>query len=120
VVAFVCPSRDLRSSSGFRGGNLHGGFIYWINVFKNFILEENGACLAGVDLKHYVPKGELDVEGQRNQIWWNICLMGGAFSPYQTGQEMGHAKEMIMGDPNDCLNVLMEVSPTKFSWSGRL
>jgi hypothetical protein len=31
--------------------------------------------------------------------------MGGTFSPNQTGQGMGHAKEMIRGDPNDCLNV---------------
>jgi hypothetical protein len=31
--------------------------------------------------------------------------MGGTFSPYQTGQGMGHAKEMILGDTNDCLNV---------------
>jgi hypothetical protein len=26
---------------------------------------------------------------------------GWNFSPYQTGQVMGHAKEFIMGDPND-------------------
>jgi hypothetical protein len=31
--------------------------------------------------------------------------MGGTLSPYQTGQGMGHAKEMITGDPHDCLNV---------------
>jgi hypothetical protein len=31
--------------------------------------------------------------------------MGGTFSPYQTGQGMGHAKEMIMGDPNDFSNL---------------
>jgi hypothetical protein len=37
-------------------------------------------------------------------VWWNICLMGGILSPYKTGQGMGHAKEMIMGDPHDCLN----------------
>jgi hypothetical protein len=32
--------------------------------------------------------------------------MGGTFSPYQTGQGMGHAKEQIIGDPNDLSNVL--------------
>jgi hypothetical protein len=31
--------------------------------------------------------------------------MGGTFSPYQTGKGMGHANEMIMGDPNDVSNV---------------
>jgi hypothetical protein len=31
--------------------------------------------------------------------------MGGSFSPYQIGQGMGHAKEFIMGDPNDEQNV---------------
>jgi hypothetical protein len=31
--------------------------------------------------------------------------MGVTFSPYQTEQGMGHAKEMIMGDPNDFSNV---------------
>jgi hypothetical protein len=31
--------------------------------------------------------------------------MGGTFSPYKTGQGMGHAKERIMGDPNDVYNL---------------
>jgi hypothetical protein len=31
--------------------------------------------------------------------------MGGAFSPYQTGQGMGHAREQILGDPRDASNV---------------
>jgi hypothetical protein len=31
--------------------------------------------------------------------------MGGGFSPYQTGQGMGHAKEQILGDPKDASNV---------------
>jgi hypothetical protein len=57
------------------------------------MLEEKCACLAGVDLTHYVPT--------------NIFLIGGTFSPYQTGQGMGHAKEKIMGDPHDCLNVFL-------------
>jgi hypothetical protein len=73
--------------------------------FLNFMLEENCACLAGVDLTQYVPKGELAGEGQRHLVRCNRFLMGGAFSTYQTGQGMGHAKEMIIGDPNDCLNV---------------
>jgi hypothetical protein len=61
-------------------------------MFLNFMLEGNCACLAGVDLTHYAPKGELAGEGRRHLVWCNICLMGGMFSPYQTGQGMGHAK----------------------------
>jgi hypothetical protein len=38
-------------------------------------------------------------------VRWNICLLGGTFLPYQTGQGMGHSKESIMGDPHDHLNV---------------
>jgi hypothetical protein len=81
------------------------GDSYIGEMFLNFMLEENCACLEGVDLTHYVPKGELDGEVQRHLVRWNICLMGGTLYPYQTEQGMGHAKEMIMGDPNDCLNV---------------
>jgi hypothetical protein len=73
-------------------------------MFLNFMLEENCACLAGVYLTPYVPKGELTGEGRRHLVRWNRWLMGGTFSPYQTGQGIGHATEMIMGDPNDCLN----------------
>jgi hypothetical protein len=75
------------------------------DFFLNFMMEENCACLTGVDLTHYVPKGELAGEGRRHLVQWNRGLMGGNFSPYQTGQGMGHAKEMVMGDPNDCKNV---------------
>jgi hypothetical protein len=74
-------------------------------MFLNFMLVEKCACLAGVHLTHYVPKGELTGEGRRHIVRWNICLMGGAFPPYQMGQGTGHAKEMIMSNPNDCLNV---------------
>jgi hypothetical protein len=70
-------------------------------MFLNFMLGGNCACLAGVDLTHYVPKCELaGGGGGRHLVWWNRCLMGGTLSPYQMGQGMGHAKEMIMGDPN--------------------
>jgi hypothetical protein len=89
---------------GVRGGNLHGRFRYWRNVFE-FHAGGKLRMLAGVELTHYVPKGELAGEGRRHLVRWNGCLMRGKFSPYQTGQGMGHAKEMIMGDPNYCLNV---------------
>jgi hypothetical protein len=61
-------------------------------MFLIFILEGNCACLAGVDLTHYVPEVELAGEGRRHLVRWNIYLMGGTFSPYQTGQCLGHAK----------------------------
>jgi hypothetical protein len=74
-------------------------------MFINFILEERCARLAGVDLTHYVEKGEGAPEGNRHLFRWGRCLMGGTFSPYQTGQGMGHAKEQILGDPKDASNV---------------
>jgi hypothetical protein len=74
-------------------------------MFLNFMLEERCARLAGVDLTHYVQRGEGALEGKRHLVRWGRCLMGGTFSPYQTGQGMGHAKEFIMGYPNDEQNV---------------
>jgi hypothetical protein len=38
-------------------------------------------------------------------MMWGICFMGATSSPYQTGQGMGHAKELILGDPTDSQNV---------------
>jgi hypothetical protein len=49
--------------------------------------------------------GEGAIEGKRHIVRWGRCLVGGTFSPYQNGQGMGHAKEFIMGDPNDEQNV---------------
>jgi hypothetical protein len=57
-------------------------------MFLNFMLEENCAFLAGVDLTHYVPTVELAGEDRRHLVRWNICLMGGTISLYQTGQGM--------------------------------
>jgi hypothetical protein len=74
-------------------------------MFLNFILEEICARLAGVDLTHYVQRGEGALAGKRHMVRRGRCLMGGTFSPYQTRQGMGHAKELIMGDPNDEQNV---------------
>jgi hypothetical protein len=35
------------------------GYLDIVEMFLNFMLEENCACLAGVDLTQYVPKGDL-------------------------------------------------------------
>jgi hypothetical protein len=74
-------------------------------MFLSFMLEERCARLAGVDLTHYVEKGEDAPDGKRHLEQWGTCLMGGTFSPYQTGQGMGHSKERIMVDPDDVYNV---------------
>jgi hypothetical protein len=69
--------------------------------------------LAGVDLTHYVEKGEDAPDDKRHLVRWGRCLMDGTFYPYQTGKVMGHAKESIMGDSNYVSNV--------FKWKeGRL
>jgi hypothetical protein len=65
--ALVCPSHELCFSSGVRGGNLYGRFRCG-EMFLNFMLEENCACLAGLDLTHYVPKGELAGDGRRHLV----------------------------------------------------
>jgi hypothetical protein len=69
------------------------------------MLEERCARLAGVDLTRYVERGEGALEGKRHLVRWGRCLMGGTFSPYQTGKGMGHAKELIIRDPNYEQNV---------------
>jgi hypothetical protein len=74
-------------------------------MFLNFMLEERCARLTGVDLTHYVHRGEGALEGKIHLVRWGRCSMGGTFYPYQTGQGMGHAKELIMGDPNNEQNV---------------
>jgi hypothetical protein len=55
-------------------------------MFLNFMLEERCARLVGVDLTHYAERGEGALEGKRHLVQWGRCLMGGTFSPYQTGQ----------------------------------
>jgi hypothetical protein len=76
-------------------------------MFLDFVLEERCARLVGVYLTHHVEKGEGAPDGKRpHLVRWGRCLMGGGFSPYQTGHGMGHVKEKIMGDPNDLSNVL--------------
>jgi hypothetical protein len=74
-------------------------------MFLNFILVERCARLVGVDLTHYVQRGEGALEGKMHLVRCGRYLMGGNFSPYQTGLGMGRAKELIMGDPNDEQNV---------------
>jgi hypothetical protein len=69
------------------------------------MLEERCARLAGVDLTHYVERGEYALDGKIHLVRWGRCLMGGTLSPYQTGQVMGHAKEMIIGYHYDDQNV---------------
>jgi hypothetical protein len=48
-------------------------------MFLDFMLEERSSRLAGVDLNHYVEKGEDDPDGKRHLARWGRCLMGGTF-----------------------------------------
>jgi hypothetical protein len=56
-------------------------------------------------MTHYIEKREGAGGGTRHLALWDRCLMGATLSPYQTGQCIGHAKEMILGDPKDTENV---------------
>jgi hypothetical protein len=60
-------------------------------MFLNFMLEKNCACLAGVDLTHYVSKGELVGEVQRHLVRWNRCLIldGRNVLPLSNGARYG-------------------------------
>jgi hypothetical protein len=42
-------------------------------MFLNFMLEERCARLAGVDLTHYVERGEGALEGGRHLVQWGRC-----------------------------------------------
>jgi hypothetical protein len=54
-------------------------------MFLNLMLEERCAILTGVDLTHYLRRGDGALEGKIHLVRWGRCLMGGTFSPYQTG-----------------------------------
>jgi hypothetical protein len=75
------------------------------DFFLNFMLEAKCQRLAGLELTHYIKKKEGAGGGTRHLAMCDRCLMGATFSPYQTGQGMGHAKDMILGDPKDTENV---------------
>jgi hypothetical protein len=65
-------------------------------MFLNFMLEERCAMLAGVDLTHYVEKGEGATEGKRHLVQWGRCLMGGT-SPLSTGIRDGSRQGTYYG-----------------------
>jgi hypothetical protein len=50
-------------------------------MFLNLMLKERCARLAGVDLPHYVEKGEGAPDGNRHLVWWGRSLMGGTLPP---------------------------------------
>jgi hypothetical protein len=72
-------------------------------MFLNFILEARCAQLAGVYLTNYLLKGIPSTK--RHVMMWGRCFMVETSSPYQTGQGLGHAKELILGDSTDPQNV---------------
>jgi hypothetical protein len=74
-------------------------------MLLNFMLEAKCQRLARVDLTHFIENREGVRGGTRTLALWGRCLMSATFYPYQTGQGMGHAKEMILGDPKDTENV---------------
>jgi hypothetical protein len=85
-----------------------GTFISDLDIaemFLKFMIEAKCLWLDGVYLTHYIEKGEGAGGGARHLALWGGCLMAATFSPYQTRQDMGHAKDMILGDPKDTENV---------------
>jgi hypothetical protein len=72
-------------------------------MFLNFILEASCAQLVWVDLTKYLLKGRPSTK--RQLMIWGRCFMGATSSSYQTGQGLGHANKLILGDPTDSQNV---------------
>ena len=77
--------------------------------FLNFILHETLRELAGVDLTQYRTNEELSnlQDEMIVRAWerWERCAMGLKPSPYQTGQGMLFAKDVIRGDRFDESNI---------------
>ncbi len=78
--------------------------------FHNFIMHQTLQLYAGVDLTAYFPDEVTDrVQGKRTKrtLWvrWTRCGMGFKISPYNSGQAMLFAEEVIRGDPTDASNI---------------
>jgi hypothetical protein len=81
--------------------------------FLNFILHTTLRELAGVDLSLYRSEAEIKSFGAKvlSVCWerWERCAMGLKPSPYQTGQAMLFAEDVIRGVHSDPQNI--------FRWS---
>lgn len=74
--------------------------------FLNWMMDERVRNLCGVDLTHFLNSGEERDKSKDNCIeMWTRCAMGLRPSPYICVKGMLLAKEFIMGDPKDELNI---------------
>jgi hypothetical protein len=91
-----------------------GTFMADIDVgeqFLNFILHKAVRPYAGVDFTLYFPEELVKTSAggshRKRTLWehWVRCGMGFKSSPYNAGQAMLYAEEVIRGDPLDCENI---------------
>jgi hypothetical protein len=68
-------------------------------IILNFMLEERCARLPGVDLTHYVERGEGALEGKRHLVRWGRCLMGGHFFSLSNRTRIGPCQGIDHGRP---------------------
>jgi len=78
--------------------------------FHNFIMHQPLQPYAGVDLTPFFPDSfGVRATGKRTKrtFWvrWTRCGMGFKISPYNAGQAMLFAEELIRGDPADTTNL---------------
>jgi hypothetical protein len=73
-------------------------------MFLNFMLEAKCQMLVGADLTHYTEKDEGAGGGAIHLEMWGRCLLGATVPHYLTAQGMGHANDMIMGEPRELSN----------------
>jgi len=77
--------------------------------FHNFIMHQDIRPFAGVDVTAFFPNEFVTYHQDkrtRRTVWlrWTRCGMGFKMSPYNAGQAMLHAEEVIRGDHKDPAN----------------
>lgn len=73
-------------------------------MFLNFMIDPEIWKFCGVDISHYIGKG--DGPGPPKAVWerWERCLMGVTTSPYQAIQALLWADEVVRGDREEGSN----------------
>jgi hypothetical protein len=79
-------------------------------LFHNFLMHPSLQPFAGIDLTLYFPVAFLTSATGKHTcrtLWlrWTRCGMGFKMSPYNTGQAMLFAEEVIQGDPRNANNL---------------
>jgi hypothetical protein len=100
----VCPTHHFDLVESYGGRNLNDRFGQWRNVFEFYLgvamLASGGIRFDSLSFERetFFSETIYDV----GQMFYGSAILA---IPYQTGQGMGHAKELILRDPADSQNV---------------